>query len=121
MIDILFTSKTSKGESYQEKLNKIEVIANKYNDVSVSDLSTRTGKIAADIMDYGDMAVGALSHYSPYTYPEVTALEIAMAIESGADFVELPIKSEKFENQIDELLSEIEFIEQEIAEEQIYG
>ncbi|MFI3314041.1 MAG: hypothetical protein R3Y04_00050 [Rikenellaceae bacterium] len=117
MIDILLLPKNfTDGKLNAATLKAANDIIKRYGDVSISVLPNNVDEIGVTFLDK-ECTLGSISSFAPNTYPEVTALEVAMAIENGADFVEIPFDVEKYHANPDQTLSFIKFVAEEIGDD----
>lgn len=117
MIDILFSPNKSGGKSTDERLRRINDYLNSESELYLSLPPRYIDEYGVKFMDYSNLAIGSRSIFALDTYTEVAALEVAMAIENGADYIEILLDHNNFTEQHDDSLSQIKLIAEEIADD----
>ncbi|MFI3320943.1 MAG: hypothetical protein R3Y50_00260 [Rikenellaceae bacterium] len=115
MIDFLFTPESIARNGFQKNIEVVlaAVKSDCFYTISLPPRYLEEGAIA--IGDTPLVNICSMSQYASLTYPEVAILEVAMAIENGADEIEIPIDMIAIKNgDIDLALGEIDVLVKEI-------
>lgn len=115
MIDFLLSLDSFKSNEFAKKVEKIKTFAASDVDVSVSLFPRFLEEAAVALNEIENVSICSLSQFASRTYPEVTILEVAMAVENGADEIEIPLDVIAIDSgNLDLAVGEVKVIAEEI-------
>lgn len=115
MFDFLLSLDSFTTKEFAKKIELVKAISGGVSDVSVSTFPRFLEEAAVALNDIDGVSLCSLSQFASKTYPEVTILEVAMAVENGADEIEIPLDVVALKDgDIDMAIGEIKVISEEV-------